>query len=173
MSLNFLEHTEQFRSLLEAYRGKKRKLKISGLIPASKQYFLSVLCQAWKKPIIFIRPTTSSLTPFKEECRFFLSQLGSKAQPTLLPPLFDNPYQEILPSLETVSARMQYLYSLSKSPPSLLITNLPALLKPIPRPHELSRLFCELEPGESIGRDRLISQLAEYGYARQDLVNAH
>ena len=173
MSLHFLEQTEQFRSLLEAFRGKKRKLKISGLIPASKPYFLSVLCQASEKPIIFIRPTTSSITQFNEECRFFLSQLGSQAQSTVLPPLFDNPYQEIQPALESVSARMQYLYRLRKSPPSLLITNLLGLLKPIPRPQELAHLFCELEPGESIGRDELIRRLGEYGYARQDLANAH
>jgi transcription-repair coupling factor (superfamily II helicase) len=68
---------------------------------------------------------------------------------------------------------MQYLYKLRKSPPPFLITNLPALLKPIPRPQDLSQLFCELEQGESVDRDRLIHRLGEYGYARQDLVNAH
>ena len=173
MSLHFLEQTAPFRSLLEVLKGKKRRLKISGLIPASKPYFLSILSQAWEKPIIFIRPTTSSLPHFNEECRFFLSQLGNQTRPTVLPPLFENPYQETQPALESVSARMQYLYTLRKSPPPLLISNLPGLLKPIPRPQELTQLFCELGPGESIGRDRLISKLNEYGYARQDLVNAH
>ena len=173
MSLSFLKQTEQFKNLIEFLKEKKRGGKISGLIPASKAYFLSVLSQEWGKPVIFIRPTTSSLSPFSEECRFFLTQLGSPLQPVVLPPLFDNPYQEMQPSLDSVSARMHYLYKLQKSPPSLLITNLPGLLTPIPRPQDLPLLFCELEPGNSCGRDRLIERLGEYGYSKQDLVNAH
>ncbi len=173
MSLRFLEQTAPFQSLLDALQDKKRGIEISGIIPAGKPYFLSVLCQAWEKPIVFIRPTTSSLTHFNEECQFFLSQLECQTHTSVLPPLFDNPYQEVQPALDSVSARMQYLYQLCTSPPPLLITNLPGLLKPIPRPQELTQLFCELGPGEFIGRDRLINKLSECGYARQDLVNAH
>jgi transcription-repair coupling factor (superfamily II helicase) len=173
MSLNFLKQTEPFQGLLAALRDKKKGLRISGLVPASKSYFLSALDQEWDKPIIFIRPTTSSLSRFSEECRFFLSQMGSRTQPSVLPPLFDNPYQEIQPPLEAISARMRYLYRLHKFPPPLLITNLPGLLMPVPRPEDLARLFCELEPGDAIGRDSLIQRLGEYGYAKQDLVNTH
>ena len=173
MSLNFLEHTEQFKNLIAALKAERRRGKISGLVPASKSYFLSVLNRVWDTPVIFIRPTTSSLSRFSEECRFFLSQLGSPKEPTVLPPLFDNPYQEVQPPLESVSARMRYLYSLQTSPPPLLITNLPGLLTPVPRPQDLVRLFCELKTGDSVGRDGLIQRLAEYGYAKQDLVNAH
>lgn len=173
MSIDFLEQTEQFKNLVAALRANKRGSRISGLVPASKSYFLSVLSREWDKPVVFIRPTTSSLSRFSEECRFFLSRMGSPIKPTVLPALFDNLYQEIQPPLESVSARMRYLYRLQKSPPSLLITNLPGLLTPVPRSQDLARLFCELEPGDSIGRDSLIQRLGEYGYAKQDLVNAH
>jgi transcription-repair coupling factor (superfamily II helicase) len=173
MSLNFLKQTEQFRRLLEAANGNKTGIEISGLIPSSKPYFLSVLSQESDKPVIFIRPTSSSLNHFGDECHFFLSQFGSRIQPAVLPPLLDNPYQEIQPALESVSARMRCLNRLIESPPRLLITNLPGLLKPLPRPRDLTRFFCRLKPGDLIGRDNLIQTLGEYSYDKQDLVNAH
>ncbi|UCE43051.1 MAG: transcription-repair coupling factor [Candidatus Aminicenantes bacterium] len=173
MSLHFLKQTERFQGLCEAIRSKKTGIKISGLVPSSKPYFLSVLSQESDKPIIFIRPTTSSIDRFGDECRFFLSQFDSRIQPAILPPLFDNPYQEIQPSLESVSTRMRFLHRLIDAPPSLLITNLPGLLKPIPRLQSLIQLFCPLKPGDPVGRDNLIQQLEAYGYDKQSLVNAH
>jgi transcription-repair coupling factor (superfamily II helicase) len=173
MSLRFLEQTAPFQDLLQALKQDKRKLKISGVIPASKPYFLAVLSQSWEKPIVFVRPSASSLTRFDEDCRFFLAQLGSRAQTTVLPSLFENPDRKIQPPLESVSSRMRYLNRLRECPPSLLITNLAGLLMPVPNPQELSQLFWEMEPGQTIGRDRLIERLGEYGYARQDLVNSH
>jgi transcription-repair coupling factor (superfamily II helicase) len=173
MSLDFLKHTEKFKSLLAALRDRKKGLGISGLVPSSKSYFLSALAREWDKPIIFIRSTTSSLSRIGEECRFYLSQMGSQAQPFVLPPLFDSPYQGIQPALDALSVRMRYLYRLQKFPPPLLITSLPGLLLPVPRPEEISRLFCEVEPKGAISRDSLIQRLEEFGYAKQDLVNSH
>ncbi len=173
MSLDFINQTEQFQHLLDSLRKNEEGLWISGLIPASKPHFLAALARKWDKPIIFIRSTTASLFRFGEECRFYHSQMGTQTHPFVLPPLFDNPYQQIQPSLDALSARMRYLYRLQQFPPTLLITSLPGLLLPVPRPEELSRLFCEVEPGGAVGRDRLIQTLGEFGYAKQDLVNSH
>ena len=172
MSLEFLKQTDRFQGLAAALKKKEKGLKISGVVPASKAYFLTVLCLEWGKPVIFIRPTVSSLTSFSEECLFFLSQLESESQPSVLPPLFDNPYRDFQPPLESISARMRFLYRLHKFPPPLLITNLAGLLMPVPPPEDLARLFCELEPGDALGRDSLIRRLEEFGYTRQELVNA-
>ncbi len=173
MSLDFLKYNENFKKLREALSKGEKAVSISGLIPAAKPYFLSLLTQEYDKPIIFIRSISSSLSSFMEECSFFLSQLGNPVSPSVLPSLSDNPYQELSPSLETVSARMLFLHRVLQSPPPLLITNLPSLLRPIPCLQDLSRLFLELRPGIPIGRDGLIQRLAEYGYAREDLVNSH
>lgn len=173
MTLRFLSKTEEFQKLQGSIREKKTGLKISGLIPASKPYFLSVLCQELDIPIIFIRPTTSSLNRFGDECLFFLTQLGSRLRPAVLPPLFDSPYREMQPALETVSVRMRCLERFLDSPPRLLVTNIPGLFQPIPRHQDLAKLFCRLEPGEPFGRDNLIQKLSEFGYDQQDLVNAH
>jgi transcription-repair coupling factor (superfamily II helicase) len=173
MSLDFLKHSKSFEQLYTALLEGKKGLSVSGIIPAAKPYLLSLLSREYKKPIIFIRPLSYSLSSLSEGCRFFLSQSGSPEDPVLLPSLSDNPYQELSPSLETVSARMYFFYRVLQSPPPLLITNLPGLLRPIPCPQDLSRLFLELRPGASLGRDAFIQRLAEYGYAREDLVNSH
>jgi transcription-repair coupling factor (superfamily II helicase) len=172
MSLDFLKHTEEFKRLLKALKEEEKGLSISGLIPAAKAYFLSVMAQEWKKPILFIRSTTSSLSRCEEECQFFLSQMGGKKKSAALAPLFESPFQEISPSLETVSSRMRFLYELLHEPPSLLVTNFYGLLLPLPRPENLPRLFLELKPGDSIGRDNLVQKIAEFGYTREDLVNS-
>jgi transcription-repair coupling factor (superfamily II helicase) len=173
MSLDFLKQNENFKQLFGAlHRGKKR-LSVSGIIPAAKPYFLSQLTRECEKPIVFIRPISASLSSFSEGCRFFLSQSGYPADPAVLPSLSDSPYQELSPALQTASVRMLFFHRVLQSPPPLLITNLPGLLRPIPCAQDLSRLFLELRPGASIGRDNLIQRLAEYGYAREDLVNSH
>ncbi len=171
--MDFLKHTEEFKRLLDALRDGKKGLRVSGLIPAAQPYFVSILAQELEKPIILIRPASSSLSRLKEDCRFFLSQLGSHKRSVLLPPLFESPYQEISPSLETVSSRMRFFYELLKGPPSLLLTNLLGLLLPLPSPGNLPRFFIELEPGTRMGRDKLVQKLAEFGYTREDLVNSH
>jgi len=173
MSLDFLKHTGEFKALIKALRVKEKGLSISGLIPETKPYFLSIMVQEWKKPIIFIRPTIASLSRLDEECRFFLSCLGSREKPAVLPPFFDSPYQEHSPSLETVSARMRFLFELLQGPPSLLLTNLLGLLMPLLHPKYLSSLFLKLKPGDTVGRDDIIQKLAEYGYTREDIVNSH
>jgi transcription-repair coupling factor (superfamily II helicase) len=173
MSLDFLKHTEEFKRLLETLRAEERGLSVSGLIPAAKPYFLAVLVQEWKKPILFIQSTTSSLSRLEDECRFFLDQMGSEERSVALPPLFESPYQGISPSLEVVSSRMSFLYELLRGTPSLLLTNLLALLLPLPHPKHLSRLFLKIKPGSFIGRDYLVQQLARFGYTREDLVNSH
>jgi transcription-repair coupling factor (superfamily II helicase) len=173
MSLDFLKHNENFKQLFGALHKGKKGLSVSGIIPAAKPYFLSLLTREYEKPIIFIRPISASLSSFSEGCRFFLSQSGDPADPAVLPSLSDSPYQELSPALQTESARMLFFHRVLQSPPSLLITNLPGLLRPIPCEQDLSRLFLELRPGASIGRDNLIQRLAEYGFAREDLVNSH
>jgi len=173
MSLDFLQGTDVFLRLLTALRKQKEGVDVSGLIAAAKPYFLSLLAQEESETLIFIRPSTASLSSFEEACRFFLEQLGNSARISVLPSFSDSPYQKIPPSLETVSARMRFLYTLRRKPPSLLITNLLGLLKLIPSKDDLGQLFVQLEPGDSFGRDQLIQTLNDYGYAKEDLVNSH
>ncbi|MEA2006372.1 MAG: transcription-repair coupling factor [Acidobacteriota bacterium] len=172
MSLDFINKTDEFKRFLHAVATKERGLVATGLIDASKSYFLSAFSMAVKKQVVFIRPIASELFLLNKQCRFFLSQLSSDIKAQFLPSLSENPYQDYWPSLEAVSSRMNFFYSLLKQPPELTITNLLGLLKPFPEISNLKQMFITVEKGETIGRDRLISLLNEYGYVREDIVNS-
>jgi len=170
MSLDFLQGREEFRGFLQAISQEKKDLNIAGLIEQAKPYFLAVLAQEIGKRIIYIKPLSFPLPQFLEECQFFLNQFSSALKLNSLLPLSENPYQEIYPSLDTVSSRMQFFYNLLHSPPHLIITNLSGLLKPFPAPLDLEKFFLELELGNDIGRDNLLKILDEYGYTGEDLI---
>lgn len=172
MSLDFLKETNEFKKLLKAVNRGEKELKVTGLIEPSKPYFLSVLAQELKKRIVFIRPFSSSLSWINEQCRFYLPRLSSDISPDSLPFLSENPYQEIFPSLDSISLRMRFFYNLIHHPPSLIITNLFGLLKPFPNPRNLNSFFLKLEKGEKAGRDKTLKKLSEYGYTKEDLVNS-
>ena len=172
MSLDFLKETEEFRKLLRAINQGEKRLKVAGLIEPSKPYFFSVLAQELKKRIIFIQPSSSSLPRIDEQSRFYLSQFPSHINLNSLPSLSENPYQEIFPSLDSISLRMKFFYDLTCHSPSLIVTNLFGLLKPFPNPQNLKRFFLELEKGEIAGRDQTLKVISEYGYIREDLVNS-
>ncbi len=170
MSLDFLEKTESFRELLEAIRLGQRGLDVSGLAEPAIPYFLAVLSRGLKRPVVYVQPHSRPLARLEEHCRFFLTQFSEAPDALSLPALSDNPYQEIFPSLEAVSARMTILSRIRQRPPALILTNLPGLLKPVPAPADLDLLFLELAPGQKFERDRLLQTLAEFGYGREDLI---
>ncbi len=108
MSLDFLKETEEFKRLLKAISLGGKGLKVTGLVDASKPYFLSVLAAESKKRIVFIQPSSFPLSEVEEQCQFYLSQLSSDLSLSSLPSLSENPYQEIFPSLDSVYSRMKF-----------------------------------------------------------------
>lgn len=172
MSLGFLKETEEFKRFLQAVKQGKKDLRVTGLTDSSKPYFLVALALESKKRIVLIRPLSSPLASFEDNCRFFLSQFSSDSKLNSLPSLSENPYQEISPALESISSRMFFFYNLLHSPPSIILTNLFGLLRSFPRIQNLKRFFLELENEEAFKRDLLLKILVEYGYAREDLVNS-
>jgi transcription-repair coupling factor (superfamily II helicase) len=173
MSLDFLKETEEFKRLFKAIRRGEKGLKVTGLVEASKPYFLSTLALESKKRIVFIQPSSFPLSEIEEQCRFYLAQLSSDLSLSSLPSLSENPYQEIFPSLDSVSSRMKFFYNLINNSASLVATHIFGLLKPFPNPQNLKRLFLNLEKGETFERDQILSILDEYGYTREDLINSH
>jgi len=173
MSLRFLEETDEFKKLKKALEQGERGFQISGLIDAAKPLFLVTLLLNTEKNVIFIRPSSLSLSNLLEQCRFFLSQFSRDLWLSLLPPLSENPYQEVPPSLDSVSSRMKFFHDLTYSEPRLVVTNLFGLLKPFPHPASLNRLFFDVEAGQRLDRETLIETLDEYGYTQEDIINAH
>ena len=172
MSLDFLSNLPQFGSLLKAIHQGERGLVAGGLIEPAKPFFISALAQKLEKSIVYIQPSSLSLPRLQEQCQFFFNQFNSSRPVHSFPALVDSPYGEIPPSLDSVSSRMKFLHSLVRGPSASVLTNLPGLLKPFPRPEDLRTFFLELGRGETFDRDELLRTLAEFGYTREDLINS-
>ncbi len=173
MSLDFIRETEQFQQLLRAVKQGKKGLYLSGVIEAAKPYFLAALMRDSGRKVIFIRPAESSLSNFEDRCRYFLSVFAADLNISRLPSLAENPYQEVAPSLESVSSRMKFFYGLVNELPSLIVTNLFGLMKPFLRVNDLKQLFLSLEKGASLAREYLLQKLSQYGYEKEDIINSH
>jgi transcription-repair coupling factor (superfamily II helicase) len=170
VSLDFLFRTAEFRDLVRAVAAGERPLSVHGIIDPARAYALTCLAREARRPVVFIRPASAPLAGFEEECRFFVSRLAPGLRPAVLPPLADNPYFEVAPALETVSSRMRLLRSLLAAPPSIVITTLAGLLKPVPVREDLAGLFLALETGAEIEHGALLDTLARFGYTREDLI---
>ncbi len=170
MSLDFLFRTDEFGALVRAVASGVRPLAVHGVIEPAKAYVLACLARTTGKPVIFIRAESAPLAPVEQECRFFLKRLAPDAGLASLPPLADNPYFEVPPALDTVSSRMKLFHRLLATPPSVIVTNLGGLLKPVPVPEDLAGLFLSLEVGAEADHDALLETLARYGYTKEDLI---
>lgn len=173
MNLNFFRETESFKELVKAINEGKKGLKLTGVVPAAKPFFLASLLAETKKRIVFIRPSFSSLSDFADQCQIYLSLFSPELKAKTLPPLLDNPYGNIPPSLDTVSTRLMFFHDLLYDPPDLVLTNPPALLWPFPCLENLRTFFFEIGRGEHLDRDGLLERLKNYGYTRESVVNAH
>ena len=172
MSLDFLREQEEFQRFIRALHRERKSLNISGLVSPAKPYFLAVLAEESEKNIVLIRPHSSPLSPFEDQCRFFLTQFSSDRHLRSFPALSENPYQEIPPSLDAISSRMSFFYDLLHRPPSLIITNLLGLFWPFPDRNNLEQFFLKLGIGETLARDELLRIIDSSGYTREDLVNS-
>ncbi len=173
MSLDFIQETEEFQKLLQQHIFQEQACQITGVTAPAKPYLLSMLRKEGSAGLVFIRPASSSLFRFAEDCRFFLTQLGVSEKAEILPALRDDLSQDIAPSLETISARMRCFYHLWRHPQALVITNLLGLLSPFPHPDVLPDLYLEMIKDLDIGREVLLERLSNYGYDRVDLISSH
>lgn len=172
MSLDFLFSTASFEQLLQDIAKKRLPLRVSGLIDPAKPYFLVCLARSLNQPIIYIQADSKPFSRLEDQCRFFLREFSLARNLDVLPALAVNPYQEALPSLDTVASRMKFFHRLvgGGRSPFLLLTNPMGLLKPLPSLPDLANSFLELGEGSRYDRDRFLQALQEFGYIREDLV---
>jgi transcription-repair coupling factor (superfamily II helicase) len=173
MSLQFLSETDEFKRLKKALDRGEKGFVISGVGEAAKAFFLATLLMNTDKNVLFIRPSSLSLSRILEQCRFFLSQFSQDFKLDVLPPLSENPYQDVAPSLGAISSRMRFFYGLIYGKSRLVVTNLFGLLKPFPHPDFLSDFFTEIEVGQRLDRENLLEILRRYGYTPEDIINLH
>jgi transcription-repair coupling factor (superfamily II helicase) len=145
-------------------------LMAGGPVAPAVPYFLTCLFKEIKRRIVFVQPRSRSLSRLEDRCRFYFSQFSLASGLETLPELAESPYDGVTPSLEAVSSRMSFFYSLGRRSPSLVLAHLFGLLKPFPAPRDLKDSFLELEVGQKPGRDRLLQTLRDFGYAKEELI---
>jgi transcription-repair coupling factor (superfamily II helicase) len=170
VSLDFLFRTDEYQDFVRAVAAGERPLSVHGVIEPAKAYVLACLARTTGRPVVFVRAGSAPLAQVEQDCRFFLSRLAPEAKLAALPPLADNPYFEVPPALEAASSRMRLLRRLLGAPPSVVVTNLVGLLKPVPAPEDMASLFLTLEVGAEADHDALLETLARYGYTREDII---
>ncbi len=173
MNLNFIRETDSFKALVEAINKGKKGIKLTGVTSPAKPFFLASLLAETKKRIVFIQPSFSNLSNFADQCRIYLSFFSSELKANCLPPLLDNPYENIPPALDTVSTRMTFFHDLLYDPPHLVLTKPSALLWPFPSPKNMRTFFLEIAKGDVCDRDDLLERIKKYGYTRESVVNSH
>lgn len=170
MGLDFIFSLPAWQELERAIRSGERRLCLSGISGSALPFFLANLLARIDRPIIFIEPQKRSLLNLAEETNVYLSWLKFNHKAEILPPLSENPYDEIPPSLEAISTRLRFFHRIRSQKPDLFVTNLLGLLKPIPQFNCLDELFLGLEIEQPLDRDWLIQKLRCFGYTEVDLV---
>ncbi len=170
MSLDFLLRTPEFGELARAIASPERPLPVHGVVEAAKPYLLACLAKTAGRPVVFVRAESAPLAQAEQDARFFLSRLAPDLGLATLAPLSENPYFEVPPALDAVSSRMRLFHRLLTRPPALIVTSLGGLLKPVPAPDDLRRLFLSLEAGGEADHDALLETLGRYGYTREDII---
>jgi transcription-repair coupling factor (superfamily II helicase) len=170
VSLDFLLRTPEFGEFSRAVASPERPLSVHGVIEPAKAYVLACLAKTAGRPIVFVRSESAPLAQAAQDGRFFLSRLAPDLGLATLAPLSDNPYFEVPPALDAVSSRMKLFRRLLATPPAIIVTSLGGLLKPVPAPDDMRRLFLSLETGGEADHDDLLETLARYGYTREDLI---
>jgi transcription-repair coupling factor (superfamily II helicase) len=170
VSLDFLLRTPEFGDLARAIASPERPLSVHGVIEPAKAYVLACLAKTAGRTIVFVRSESAPLAQAEQDCRFFLRHLAPDAGLATLAPLSDNPYFEVPPALDAVSSRMKLFRRLLGTAPAIIVTSLGGLLKPVPAPDDMARLFHALEVGGEADHDELLETLTRFGYTREDLI---
>ncbi|NMC66068.1 MAG: transcription-repair coupling factor [Acidobacteria bacterium] len=172
MSLEFILDLPEFKALVEKLKRGEDCLNLSGLIPEARAYFYASLAGQIDRPVVIVEPQAWSLDEIEQEIENLLGFFSIRREVQSLPALSSDPYLEVPVPLETVASRLKVLYNLSQGRQPIILTNLPGLLKRVPRPEDLARSVVKLNRGQAYGRDLLLQQLAEYGYTQEDLVSS-
>ncbi|MFA4925964.1 MAG: DEAD/DEAH box helicase, partial [Candidatus Aminicenantales bacterium] len=172
MSLEFILDLPEFKALVEKLKRGEDCLNLSGLIPEARAYFYASLAGQIDRPVVIVEPQAWSLDEIEQEIKNLLGFFSIRREVQSLPALSSDPYLEVPVPLETVASRLKVLYNLSQGRQPIILTNLPGLLKRVPRPEDLVRSVVKLNRGQAYGRDLLLQQLAEYGYTQEDLVSS-
>jgi transcription-repair coupling factor (superfamily II helicase) len=163
---------ENYRSIdswldSEAWR-KLKRIGLTGLAGSSKAYFLSLLREKVRGPLLIVVPHLRNAETLHEDLRFFMT--GPEIPIFLFPQWETLPYDEIPPHPEIIRERVRVLFSLLQEEEAVIVSSIEALMQKVLAPDDLKESVFSISVGEEIERDRLIHFLHEGGYTSARIV---
>ena len=131
------------------------------------------------QPLLYVVASDAALDDVVDDVRFMLQGLEGLADGMVervvlpFPSLQVDPYRGLAPHFRAVSARAYALHALASSQARVVVASAAALLPRLAAPDEVRALTTVVQPGQDIDPERLVSILADGGFARQDPVDEH
>lgn len=138
--------------------------RLSSLSLSASAYLATTLPDP--KSQLIVTPDRATAKAFAQDLNFF----HPGAQALVLPEAESVPFQKMLPDMETVSARLRALGTLSASTAPVVISA-PALLQPVVPPPVLARSDITLRAETSLDRELFLADLLSWGYSRVAVVS--
>ena len=159
-----LYDNQNFKTLISKIESGDKNISLSGLSGASKFYVLSAILQISKKPILLVCPSKSKAEGALRDLSFFLPEPPSvllKKEPGVGEVLFSSKTQ-------VLKERINWFHSAVSG--KLVIAETSALYeKTLPR-KTFDNFVKQINKGDTILREELVTKLKETGYVESDFV---
>lgn len=162
LDFTYTRKSEKFRKLEEAF-ATRSKIGISGLIPPSKPFFISLILKSLPLPLILVTPTLEKAESFYENLFLFFPQ--SHRELLEIFPEKDEWDEKI-----AQSPRLKVLQKLSQKEPLFIISSLGAILQRIQDEESLRQQILFLKVREIRPPEKVVNTLIDRGYERTPLV---
>ena len=160
-------------TVLEAFASGKQ-VDVSGLKGSAVAYYLSILGQHLRMPMVVITPDTDSAESLLREITFFsryLDHQNDSASRIVYFPSYDTEaYQGVSPHPQISAMRMQALWHLLQGGVQILIVSAQAAVQKIAPADNFQRSVTVISSGETRSPVEITTLLQTYGYREKDLV---
>lgn len=151
------------------------RAQLSGLVPAAKALYLTLLWQALEQPVLVVADSNRSAETLFELIEAFFEILAPArgAPKPLFVPAFDTlPGQDLSPHNELKEQRAAALYRIASCAASLVVTPLAGALLRTESASAYRLLALRLKQDDEIAMEDLAAHLESIGYERREPVEA-
>ncbi|MBI4524731.1 MAG: transcription-repair coupling factor [Deltaproteobacteria bacterium] len=167
--LNILKKIRPF--FLEKWEGEKR---VHGLKGGARAYFLSLIAQQKKGPLLIIAPSLREAEDLFCDLAFFLRENRDLSPLQKRLHLFPSweilPFEKLSPHPDSVAARLEGLFILLEGKAPILVSTPAALMQKVIPKEELQGAYQYIVAGQEIDREKLLDHLTSWGFQNVPLV---
>ncbi|TAJ82241.1 transcription-repair coupling factor, partial [bacterium] len=157
--------------LLGSWQGEKG---IYGLQGGARAYFLSLVAERIRQPLLVLSPTTREAENLFFDLAFFLGEEKALSPLQKRLHLFPSweilPFEQLSPHPDNVAARLEGLYHLVEGQAPILISTPAALMQRVLPKEVFRQSYRYLVAGAEIGREDFLAHLVGWGFQNVPLV---